>query len=364
MNNPVVAGVTLPLKGIALGNACWGGTATDVNCNGPNSDENDSKMYYGKGLSSDAHQKLIEAECKWPPLGTGASTGKVSLKCEALLEKQHQMVGPHNVYDIYDNCPQGDAYLKQNGLTMRQLLKYKRDLFNNDVKLSTAESSEHHRRLGGYDWACGGMDDTSKWITTPAVMKALHVSNPGASKFEYQRSGPASVTLHPMLAKKLRVLIYNGDSDSCVPYKGNEQWIQVRAPQPAAPDCLTALCDGGDGGAGSLLAALCMLLTTPCVPHRAWSRRATSPSRATGSPGTSRPGPTCQPATPPATTSRAAPRTSPSSRSAWPDTWCRRSSPCPRCPSSRPSSRAGPRRRTSARAGRSLSRERARSPQS
>ena len=24
---------------------------------------------------------------------------------------------------------------------------------------------------------------------------------------------------------QLRILIYNGDSDSCVPYKGNEEWI-------------------------------------------------------------------------------------------------------------------------------------------
>ena len=30
--------------------------------------------------------------------------------------------------------------------------------------------------------------------------------------------------LHPK-ATKLRVLIYNGDADACVPYKGNEEWI-------------------------------------------------------------------------------------------------------------------------------------------
>ena len=36
--------------------------------------------------------------------------------------------------------------------------------------------------------------------------------------------GPASVTLYPDLIHKLdRVLIYNGDADTCVPYVGNEE---------------------------------------------------------------------------------------------------------------------------------------------
>ena len=32
------------------------------------------------------------------------------------------------------------------------------------------------------------------------------------------------VTLYPDLVKNLRVLIYNGDADSCVPYIGNQEW--------------------------------------------------------------------------------------------------------------------------------------------
>ena len=39
------------------------------------------------------------------------------------------------------------------------------------------------------------------------------------------------ITLWPELAKKLRVLIYNGDSDACVPYKGNEEWTTGLAAQ-------------------------------------------------------------------------------------------------------------------------------------
>jgi len=47
----------------------------------------------------------------------------------------------------------------------------------------------------------------------------------GRSSFSYRSSGPASVTLWPFLSSRLRVLIYNGDADACVPYKGNEEWI-------------------------------------------------------------------------------------------------------------------------------------------
>merc|ERR1712086_840712 len=55
--------------------------------------------------------------------------------------------------------------------------------------------------------------------------QALHLKTPGQSKFSYKTSGPASILLYPELIKKIRVLIYNGDADSCVPYKGNEEWV-------------------------------------------------------------------------------------------------------------------------------------------
>ena len=44
------------------------------------------------------------------------------------------------------------------------------------------------------------------------------------ARFSYKTSGPASILLYPKLVKKLDILIYNGDADSCVPYIGNEEW--------------------------------------------------------------------------------------------------------------------------------------------
>lgn len=37
--------------------------------------------------------------------------------------------------------------------------------------------------------------------------------------------GPASVTLYPGLIGKIRIMIYNGDADNCVPYQGNAEWV-------------------------------------------------------------------------------------------------------------------------------------------
>merc|ERR1712178_481450 len=57
------------------------------------------------------------------------------------------------------------------------------------------------------------------------VQEALHLNQPGQSSFGYTTSGPSSILLYPELAKKIRILIYNGDADLCVPYSGNEEWI-------------------------------------------------------------------------------------------------------------------------------------------
>merc|ERR1712187_192927 len=71
------------------------------------------------------------------------------------------------------------------------------------------------------------MDATLAWMKRPEVRKALHLDQhkAGASSFRYSSSGPASITLYPELVKKLRIMIYNGDADACVPYIGNEEWI-------------------------------------------------------------------------------------------------------------------------------------------
>merc|ERR1712137_1183752 len=62
---------------------------------------------------------------------------------------------------------------------------------------------------GGFGYDCAG--DVDSFLEREDVRAALHLGEAKGSRFDYTSSGPASVTLWPELAKKLRVLIYNGD---------------------------------------------------------------------------------------------------------------------------------------------------------
>jgi serine carboxypeptidase-like clade 1 len=153
----------------------------------------------------------VYSVCKFP---------KTGLLCEAALEQASLEVGPHNVYDIYDNCPQTEAWLRNTNQSMRALLKFARARMVPGADLEALQATLG----GGYEWSCDGMGAMERFFKRTDVQAALHLKRPGQSRFGYRQTGPASITLWPSLAKALRVLIYNGDSDACVPYKGNEEW--------------------------------------------------------------------------------------------------------------------------------------------
>lgn len=78
----------LNLRGLALGNACWGGTADSVVCNGVNSNQNDVDMYFGKGLVSKPTYENVYKVCNFP---------FIDAACTVAIEKAFAEVGPHNV---------------------------------------------------------------------------------------------------------------------------------------------------------------------------------------------------------------------------------------------------------------------------
>lgn len=221
----------LNIKGIALGNACWGGNATCVACNGPSEDKIDVDFFFGKGLYSHKLHKQIYEKCSFPAtyvscnsLSSDEVAGHSALgtECKDLLQKMRQEVGPHNVYNVYDNCNKTSKFLQQAGKSMAWLSNRLRWGMHNP----SAVKEEFMRLNGGYKWDCGG--DTDAWILRHDVREALHLdkAQPGASKFYYTLSGPASITLYPGLIGRVRMLIFNGDADACVPYNGNEVWIE------------------------------------------------------------------------------------------------------------------------------------------
>lgn len=206
---------SLGLSGIALGNACWGGDAATVNCNGPNEQQNDVDIFFGKALISKKLYTQTYSDCDFP------LTGNPSIKCDLALQKVHAAVGPHNIYNIYDNCPLDGGDESEFDRTKR----LRAELLPGATPRRALAATGDPSFTGGYQWSCGGMSATSKWLLTADVQSALHLGKPDQSQFGYTTSGPASITLYPFLIPRLRVLIYNGDADACVPYKGNEEWI-------------------------------------------------------------------------------------------------------------------------------------------
>ena len=239
LDHPLASGKQV--AGIALGNACWGGDETTVLCNGEDEDEMDVEIYHGKGLISEDLYTQIQAACDWssqiPTLDetaahlhvTPSSLSSLSSSsrsgpglpgrerdahrravysddCTALLMQADSAVGPYNVYNVYDDCN-----LRPSG---KQTLHEARDNLGLGAPVYSA----------GFPWNCESDPALDSYFTTLDVQAALHLIPGSGSGFQYRRSGPASVTLYPNLLRHMRILIYSGDADLCVPYKGNEEW--------------------------------------------------------------------------------------------------------------------------------------------
>jgi carboxypeptidase C (cathepsin A) len=214
---------SINLVGLLVGNGCWGPVTAsgDYQCNGPNEARNNFDMLYGKGLASKKQHQAVYKAC-----GYASDNGNAdSTECQKATKEFNAEVGPFNVYNVYDNCPKPAEYLRSSGGDVGDLLKEAR------AALAPASYHAEHGLLGhtgGYPWECGGTYPPGKvadFVTREDVRKALHLEEPGLSDFDYNISGPASMTLYPELSRKIHVLIYNGDADMCVPYTGNEEWI-------------------------------------------------------------------------------------------------------------------------------------------
>ena len=144
-----------------------------------------------------------------------------------------------------DNCPETERWLQITGKSMRWLRNTVR------ARMATHGPAAHavlHDELtvkmgGGYDWGCNGMQDMADFFRRSDVQAALHLGKPGVSSFGYESSGPASITLYPELVTKMRVLIYNGDSDACVPCTPHDIAERAQLFQPVSAISLRT--DGG-----------------------------------------------------------------------------------------------------------------------
>ena len=203
------------LKGITVGNGCLGLVGT---CAFDAGDELNVNVPYfaGHALISMDTYKNFQAVC---PVGTDPAS--LPPACQDAVTTAHNQVGNINIYNIYGPCIDGGAPDALPG------------------RIEKATGRRVYRRAPvpvreGGPIEC--IDETiAEYIGTPTFAAAFHV-NPNLhwavcgsnASFDYSRTeADERVDVYPtIVAAGVRVLIYNGDADACVPYLDNEGWVE------------------------------------------------------------------------------------------------------------------------------------------
>jgi len=201
------------LKGIAVGNGCSG---TEVGVCGGQRWVYDTTYLIGTALVDPQLKAEIIAQCDF----TAAAP---STSCASLIEQMSTAIGHVDLYNVYGECITGKA-------DKTNKIPYAHDFLG-----------ASRTRVGGPD-ACINSIAGSAYFNQPAVIEAAHVKKP---PFEWSTCGnqiqytstrknlPRDT--YPALVKRLRVVIYNGDWDACVPHTDGEAWTRGMGFAEAAP---------------------------------------------------------------------------------------------------------------------------------
>ena len=274
------------LLGIGVGNGC---TGTEIGVCG----------YYNSNLcrglylqfeyilnlaftNPDLKAAITEA-CDWEKcVQPTAQLSVLSNQCMQLLDEVSYELGDINIYNVYGRCtfnvcdgPDANEVVTRVGPAkqmkrQRQLSTYDPtyDQINNRLApkktttttttTTTGTSNLHSSSLVDttdddesfekfYDYGPAGCMDSyaaTTYLTNPEVQKAIHVHALDycwaicnqAKGFKYkstQKNLPRDV--YPTLISRLRVLIFNGDFDACVPYTDNQLWTEEMNFEPIKP---------------------------------------------------------------------------------------------------------------------------------
>ncbi len=271
---------TINLQGVAVGNGCWGSTVGLCSF-GPDMQRIWQMFLFGHSAISSRSYRAIVKACGDPAGGEGAwsncsgqgpacsgpyasmlrgSDSYRSYACQVALNNVQvdEGQGNYEIYNYYDTCYATSGMLADDTtLDILHTSMLSADTLNTTGKIETphrrrtmggAERTQHlaHLRSGGEfgaavhvghapltsggalnDYSCGGMSAMAKWLSHPAVMEALHVNSahpyPGACAYGPRERGDLR-PLYKQLASKIRVLIFSGDTDACVPTIGTEEW--------------------------------------------------------------------------------------------------------------------------------------------
>jgi len=204
------------LKGVAVGDGCTNG----LHCVPHKGPLFNVEFFHGHGQFSDKTYREIKAVCPEAELFDGVKdTNKA---CKNALDKMDEEKGYNFGYNLYDECY--DFALSESPKRWYEQSQYgpqtprpRRSQAPRSVEPPAGLEKWH---MDGSP--CGGTDVLPDWVNTPAVKKALHVAanaqfftGDNGVGFTYKGTVPDVIPWYKEWAesKKLRILIYNGDSD-------------------------------------------------------------------------------------------------------------------------------------------------------
>jgi len=190
------------LKGIAVGNGCAG---TEIGVCGGQRDQYETEYLLGTAFINDTIKAQIRKACDW---------NKISTQCESLMRVMHKIIGHVNLYNVYGDCIRGTEEHEYGS------------------SHSKVPWTKRFAEVGGPD-ACIDSILGSAYLNQPSVITATHVKKQPfkwstcGNQIHYHSTRPnLPRDTYPFLIKNIKVTIYNGDWDACVPYTDNEAWTE------------------------------------------------------------------------------------------------------------------------------------------
>jgi len=205
------------LKGIAVGNGCAG---TEIGVCGGERTIFDAQFFAQSTamLGSDLQTKL-NTNCDWQ------TPKSISESCQAAIDEMTPLLNRINIYNVYGECISGTGKSSTTSTTIETSA-------DGTVQLQKAPVSHH--TVTGPD-ACIDSIQASDWMNQKVLQQAIHVkpidyrwstcgSVPGWKYTSTRKNLPRDT--YPLLIANMRVVIYNGDWDACVPWTDNHAWTK------------------------------------------------------------------------------------------------------------------------------------------
>ena len=221
------------LKGIAVGNGC-SGTEVGICCQAcSQATYTEWKYLIETPFVSRELKEKVNSACDWPAAAKNEKNA-LSFNCVKLLNEASDAIENINLYSVYGDCTSGGCAAEGTESLYRSKVPMRSSPLVVVDPENPAESRKLQRIIPGGPNACIDSTLASAYLNQPAVMEAIHVKVPDGCwsvcsqqqgwSYNSTRTNLPRDTYPFLIESGLRVVIYNGAMDGCVPYTDGELW--------------------------------------------------------------------------------------------------------------------------------------------